>query len=256
MSSMEQSCFYIDIGNTCIDFLWEDGRHQKIALTDSSSFQKTMEDIKKESPSAKLFVSSVNKEASEALQAKCHSLDLSYRFLGKEDMRGFAEGHGLVVPNIEILGSDLFCDLVAEDAPTGLFVLDLGTVSKILYLDAEGYFHGASLLPGLALIPHSLAEGTSLLEETSLRKSAGYLSLNTDECIASGAIHGTVGSLLYLLRKAEEEFRAEKARIVLTGGNAIYVKDELIKEANPLLIEERPDWTLLGLKRIFTYLLK
>lgn len=154
-------------------------------------------------------------------------------------------GLQLKVDNPSEVGSDLVSDAIGGISIYGypLFIADLGTANKYLYIDEDGAFAGLSIAPGLAISMDALVNKTAALPEVSLNVPSHVMGKNTRDCMNSGITYGTA----YQVRGFAENFEREsgkKLKMILTGGNAIYVKDIL----NEFVYDE----TLLlkGLKEI------
>jgi type III pantothenate kinase len=93
------------------------------------------------------------------------------------------------------LGADRWAALVGArglHAGNALVVM-AGTATTIDVLDAAGRFRGGLILPGLDLMRKSLARNTAALPEA--RGAYRDLPTNTDDAIASGAVHATLGAI-------------------------------------------------------------
>ena len=113
------------------------------------------------------------------------------------------------------LGADRWAALIAARAlyKEPCLVVMAGTATTIDALDGEGRFHGGLILPGLALMRSALAGNTA-----DLPHAAGHYRLtptNTDDAIASGAIHATLGAI-----ERMHATLGENALILLSGGAA------------------------------------
>ena len=107
---------------------------------------------------------------------------------------GLKNGLQMRVDNPSEVGADLIADAVGgkERYGNSLFIADLGTASKYLYIDEDGAYSGVA----------------------------------TVDCMVSGIINGIV----YQVRgfaEAYEKAVGHKLTKILTGGNAEYIKDEL-----------------------------
>ena len=126
------------------------------------------------------------------------------------------------------VGSDLVADAVGGIANYGkaLFIADLGTANKFLFVDKEGAFAGLSIAPGLAISMDALVNRTAALPEVSWAIPSHAMGKNTKDCMNSGITYGTA----YQTRGFAEAFEKEcgyPLRKILTGGNGTYIKDLL-----------------------------
>lgn len=117
------------------------------------------------------------------------------------------------------LGADRWAALIGahalHDGPA--LVVMAGTATTIDVLDADGSFRGGLILPGIELMQTSLARNTAGLRAAR----GGYRDTptNTDDAIASGALHATLGAIermaAPLCRPASADFS-----VILSGGAA------------------------------------
>ncbi len=113
------------------------------------------------------------------------------------------------------LGADRWAALIgAWGRHAGAVVVVMaGTATTIDVLDAGGQFRGGLILPGLELMRRSLARNTAGLPDA--RGSYHDIPTNTDDAIASGALHATLGAIERMCRSAGTDFR-----VILSGGAA------------------------------------
>ncbi|MCF8198247.1 MAG: type III pantothenate kinase [Sulfuritalea sp.] len=95
----------------------------------------------------------------------------------------------------EQLGADRWAALIGAWSlhPGSAVVVMAGTATTIDALDGNGLFRGGLILPGLKLMRVALAHNTA-----DLPHAAGHYRLqptNTDDAIAGGAIHATLGAI-------------------------------------------------------------
>lgn len=249
--SDNKKVLYADIGNSTIDFL----------MTDFNTFQteKVMTNNEKEIfhylsshlDFSEVYISSVNRCGLDYLLSSIHHFkkDCSISILTPSLMKEYLKDSKIQVENIDILGGDLFCDIVAKENTKGQIVIDLGTASKILYLDPHSYFHGCMIFPGLSSFPETLHAKTDLLKNQSIEKNPPLVSLKTEECISSGVINGVSALVSKMVEKIKKDYHNEEADVILTGGNAYLIK-EALKQFTDQKIEYDPYHILRGLVRI------
>ena len=148
------------------------------------------------------------------------------------------------VPPHEI-GADLLCDIVAakKDYSLPAIIVDAGTVTKVLVLNKEGEFIGASFAPGLRLSLKTMGSGTELLSASKdeiFKKEA--IAKNTKDCMLVGVTNQIVGGIKETISSLEEK----DYTIILTGGYMNHLKDYLSFDA---ILDS--DLTLKGIKYIF-----
>jgi type III pantothenate kinase len=94
-----------------------------------------------------------------------------------------------------------------------VIVVDLGTATTVDAVDADGFFLGGAILPGLGLAASALAEGTSRLPRVELDLPAEAIGVDTASAIQSGVVVGQLGSV----RELVTHIRARLARDVPLG---------------------------------------
>ncbi|MCR4561635.1 MAG: type III pantothenate kinase [Bacilli bacterium] len=138
---------------------------------------------------------------------------------------GLKTGLPIKTDNPSEVGADLIADAVGGVALYGkdLFIADLGTANKFLYIDERGAFSGCAIAPGLMISMNALVNGTSALPEVSMDAPKSSIGKNTKDSMNSGIIYGTAFEILGFAERFEKELGKPLTKI-LTGGNAIYVK--------------------------------
>lgn len=134
-----------------------------------------------------------------------------------------AEHHGglkVEILPVSQLGADLIAGCVGalSKYPTPCIVADLGTATKLLVLDKDGYFSGCIIAPGVKISLDALASSAALLPSISFTKPDSVIGTNTVECMQSGSVYGTAAMLDGLIRRIKEELGEEKVTVVATGG--------------------------------------
>lgn len=230
----------IDIGNTLIDF----GFFSKTKL--ESVYKAATKPIRSEDEYRSVLLSAletvrIKKEDVDDIIISCvvPSLirtfyDLSLSFFGKRPLLlgpGLSSGVKLNVDNPLEVGSDLVADSAGAKVRygTGIFIADLGTASKYIYLDKEGNFSGLVIAPGFRLSIEALVKGAAALPEVSLLAPKKVIGKNTLDCMNSGITYGTAFEVLGFASAFEKEV-GYSLKKVLTGGNAKYVASLLEKD--------------------------
>ena len=140
----------------------------------------------------------------------------------------------------ESIGADLLADLRQADVEYGgpCLIADFGTVTKLLQTDENGVFVGLSFIPGLEISLKLFSQNTALLPEYEhFEIKKGRLGLNTFESMSHGIYYSTV----YYVKNVYESLNDKNIKLILTGGNHRFVKDEF-KDA---IID--PELTLKGM---------
>lgn len=115
------------------------------------------------------------------------------------------------------LGADRWAALIGARALHGgaCLVVNAGTATTVDVLDADGLFQGGLILPGLTLMRAALAGNTAGLPLAA--GSYAELPRHTDDAIASGALHATLGAIERMFRHVAA---APGALCLLSGGAA------------------------------------
>ena len=159
-------------------------------------------------------------------------------------------GRGLAVPiknrygRPEQVGQDrLVCAYAAMrlyGAP--VIVVDLGTAITFDVVSKNREYLGGVILPGLNLSLKALHQGTALLPQARLGKPGSLIGKDTKGSMLSGIVYGFGGLIDVLVEKLSREI-GEKAKIVLTGGDARLIRQYCSNSYN-----FEPDLILKGLK--------
>lgn len=149
---------------------------------------------------------------------------------------------------VSYIGADLIAASIGatKKYPLPCLIADLGTATKILVIDKEGYFRGCTISPGVKISLEALSKNASLLPDISLEKPSKAIGENTVECMQSGIVLGTAAMLDGLIKRIKDELKQEVATVVATGGYSKSIvpccETEIIYDEN-LLLE--------GLKEIY-----
>ncbi len=243
----------LDIGNTMTDLGVFDGDKLLKTFKTKSNTERSLDEyrvlfssfLKREAAHfsfSRAIISSVVPPLTRVWDRVCKDiLGIRPLILGP----GLKTGLKLAVENPIEVGSDLVADAVGATSIFGnkLFIADLGTANKYIYVDERGSFGGCAIAPGLLLSMNALVRGTAALPQVSGVITKKVIGRNTSDSMNSGILNGTV----YEIKGFYESFQKEVGHPlfpVLTGGNSFYVKD-LLPEFH---FEE---WLLLlGLKEI------
>jgi type III pantothenate kinase len=107
-----------------------------------------------------------------------------------------------------------------------VIVVDLGTATTVDAVDADGFFLGGAILPGLGLSATALAEGTARLPRVELALPPEAIGADTITAIQSGLVIGHIGAVRELAQRmhlridAAHGSSAGATRIVVTGGHS------------------------------------
>ncbi len=243
----------LDIGNTLTDLGVFDGDQLKKTFKFKSNIDRSYDEyrvlflqyLKEEATSfsfSRVIISSVVPSLTRVWERLCKEvLHLRPLLLGA----GLKTGLRISTENPIEVGSDLVADSVGASYLFGhdLFIADLGTANKYIYIDQTGAFAGCAIAPGLTLSLNALVKGTASLPEVSGLITKKVIGRNTSDSMNSGILNGTVYEIQGFHRSFEKEI-GRPLQPILTGGNASFVKD-LLPEFH------YEEWLLLlGLKEI------
>jgi type III pantothenate kinase len=130
------------------------------------------------------------------------------------------------------LGADRWAALLGAHAlhRGPILVVLAGTATTIDVLLANGRFAGGLILPGLTLMRQALARNTAGLPEA--RGTYGDCPTNTDDAIASGILHATLGAIERMAQRAFGTLPGAAATdgvILLSGGAADILAPHLVR---------------------------
>ncbi|MCQ2792525.1 MAG: type III pantothenate kinase [Bacilli bacterium] len=146
----------------------------------------------------------------------------------------------------EEIGSDLYADLIAarKRFKTPTLIFDLGTVNKVLALDKNGVFIGASFFSGLEGSARSMFYHTASLPEIKLEYSDNFMGKTTISCINNGVLYSLVYSLEGFM-KNYQKILGKDMKVIVTGGGASLIRP-ILKKATYY-----PYLTILGIYYIY-----
>ncbi len=123
---------------------------------------------------------------------------------------GVKTGIGIHCDNPSSVGSDLICACVAarELYSYPSIIIDMGTATNMMLLDAKGAFAGVSIMPGVMMGLSALADGTAQLPHVSLDAPKNVIGKNTVDCIKSGVVYGNAAMTDGMIDRICDEFGA------------------------------------------------
>ena len=132
---------------------------------------------------------------------------------------GIKTGINIHCDNPASVGADIICACVAAHHIYGSpsIVIDMGTATKMMYIDKTGAFTGASIIPGVNIALNALSRGTAQLPHISLEAPKTVLGKNTVECMRSGVVLGNACLIDGMIDRIIEE-TGEKLNVYATGG--------------------------------------
>lgn len=117
------------------------------------------------------------------------------------------------------VGADLICGCVATHHIYGSpsLIVDMGTATKMMVVNAKGAFIGVSIIPGVRMGMQALAMGTAQLPQVSLDAPATVVAKNTVDCVKSGIIYGNAALVDGMIDRINAEV-GEELPVYATGG--------------------------------------
>lgn len=153
---------------------------------------------------------------------------------------GMRTGMNVRIDDPGTLAGDLVVGSVAAMETYGapVIVLDMGTATTMVVIDASRAYIGGAIIPGVNLSYGALAAGTSLLPSISITAPKKVIATNTVDSMRSGAVFGTAAMIDGMIDRMEAEL-GEKCKVVATGGLAQsitpYCRHEVICDDDLLL---------------------
>ena len=116
--------------------------------------------------------------------------------------------------------------------------MDVGTATKILLLDKDGFFSSGIIMPGVEISANTLFEKGEQLPSINLELPRKVVARNTFESMNVGILIGHVEGISGIIKRLEEELGYE-TKHVLTGGMAKNLLDafkiDMIYDENLIL---------------------
>lgn len=143
--------------------------------------------------------------------------------------------------NPDEIGADLVADLAIGKEKYGypLLICDLGTASKVLFINKNGDFDSCVIIPGMTLSLKSLVGNTALLPDIDIKETKTIMARNTTDAMNAGVVYSHIYGLEGICKQYEKE-AGVTCKKVITGGCAskivsmlpegyIYDKDFLLE---------------------------
>lgn len=137
---------------------------------------------------------------------------------------GMKTGLNIIMDNPKTVGSDMIVDAVAaiKEYPCPLIIIDMGTATTMSVVDHAGNYIGGVILPGLKVSLDSLSSKTAQLPFISLDIPQKVIGKNTIDCMRSGIMYGTAGTIDGILDRMEQEL-GEPPTVLATGGLSRFI---------------------------------
>lgn len=146
------------------------------------------------------------------------------------------------------VGVDLVAASVAavNKYPLPCLIVDLGTATKISYVDKNKTFRGCAIAPGVRISLAALAQRTSQLPAIGFDSPGQAVGRNTVESMQSGIVYGTASMIDGLCARIEKEMGCSAKTVVATGG----IAENIIKSCEREMIYNG-ELIIEGLKIIY-----
>ena len=174
------------------------------------------------------------------------------KYLGKDPIvvtREMLDWLKVMYENPKEVGADRLVNAVAayEKYSSACIVVDFGTATTFCAIDNDGTYLGGAICPGIKISVEALFSKTSKLPRIELTPIKKVIGKTTVESMQSGALHGYVGQVDYIVRLMKEEMNAPNAKVIATGGLS-----GLISGESQTIDVIEPTLTLDGLRIIHT----
>ena len=132
---------------------------------------------------------------------------------------GIKTGINMLVDDPRQVGADLITASVAayEKFKQPVLIIDMGTATKMMLVNADGAFLGVSIIPGVEIAVKALTSGTAQLPQISLDSPASIIGKNTNDSMKSGVIYGNASLIDGMIDRIAEEF-GQMPALIATGG--------------------------------------
>lgn len=134
---------------------------------------------------------------------------------------GIKTGIKICCDNPSSVGADLICVCVAAHHIYGSpsLTIDMGTATKMMVMNGDGAFIGASIIPGVNIALKALAKDTAQLPQISLQAPKSVAGKNTIDCMRSGVVFGNASMIDGMIDRFNQEM-GEDLKVFATGGLA------------------------------------
>lgn len=219
-----------DIGNSCVSYgYFFDGE-----LVASSFFNTgDVADVDRLMAAFRKFSSDNNLDDVEGIQALIASVFPSatrfveiavnkvFRTTAKVFDSTYETGIPLDVDDPKEVGADLIAGVVGavkyhEGKPA--LIVDLGTVTKNIFVNDKGALYGCAFFPGLESCLAGMSNSTALLPQiTEFVVPKSVVGKNSIDAMESGVFYGTIEGIKGLAEKINKKY-GQYALKILTGG--------------------------------------
>lgn len=152
------------------------------------------------------------------------AFNIAYGISAIDVAPGIKTGINLKCDNPATVGADLICACVATYQIYGgpALIIDMGTATKIMVIDENGAFFGASIIPGVNISLKALSSGTAQLPQINLEAPKSVIGKNTIDCMKSGIVFGNSAMLDGLIERYFDEIGSD-VPVYATGGLSRFI---------------------------------
>ena len=142
------------------------------------------------------------------------------------------------------VGADLIAAAIAARELVGApsITINFGTATTYGAIDAEGYYIGVAIAPGLQVSLDALVGRTAKLPQVALHAPGHVIGRDTVTSIQSGIVYGAIGAAEAIVARIRAEIGAG-ARVIASGGLAAVIGGE-----TPVIERVEPHLVLYGLR--------
>ena len=150
-------------------------------------------------------------------------------------------------PHPSEVGADRIANATAAAMIYGSpsIVVDFGTATNIDVVDAEGYYIGGAIAPGVRISFDALTARAARLASVPLEAPEHTIGTTTVECMQSGSVVGAAAMAEGLVARMRSELDAPDAYVIATGGLA-----GVVAEATDVFDTIDQQLTLKGIREI------
>ena len=154
------------------------------------------------------------------------------------------------IPDMNEIGADLLGDIIGalEMYKTPMMIVDLGTITKSLFINEQKELIGASFIPGLDLSLHLMKNNTGLLPTSRVQKPKTWYGTNTLETMNTGAYFSNVCAVRFYKQMMEKDNK--NITFILSGGYSSLIEDHV----KPDFVE--PHLAAIGMNYIYRKYMK
>jgi len=154
------------------------------------------------------------------------------------------------IPDMNEIGADILGDIIGalETYKPPLMIVDLGTITKSIFINEKKELIGVSFMPGLEISLNLMNTRAALLPTTHVRKPETWYGCNTIDAMNTGAYYSNVCAIRHYRTMMEKDHKG--LTFVLAGGHAKLIN----KHIKPDFVET--DLAAIGMNYIYRKYLK